>query len=103
MTNPPTVEASPRYLDAQASLEERVEDLLARMTTDEKIAQLRAIILRGSAMTQEGVREVPGTFQEQMQHGIGQVENTFDPDGPANSATGPPTAWPPHCDTTVSR
>ena len=85
MTNHPTVEASPRYLDAQASLEERVDDLLARMTTDEKIAQLRAIILRGSAMTQEGVREVPGTFQEQMQHGIGQVENTFDPDAPASS------------------
>ncbi|HYB13670.1 MAG TPA: glycoside hydrolase family 3 N-terminal domain-containing protein [Myxococcota bacterium] len=60
----------PPYLDASLSVEKRVEDLLSRMTLDEKLAQL------GCVWSTELLHE--GRFQEQaarekLAHGIGQV------------------------------
>src|ERR1700730_814290 len=58
------------YRDAQAPIEERVEDLLALMTLDEKLAQLSC--LWSTAFMSTGSFD-PNTVIEKMPHGIGQV------------------------------
>lgn len=58
------------YRDPNACIEERVEDLLARMTLDEKLAQLTC--LWSSAFISAGTFD-PNTVTEKMPHGIGQV------------------------------
>ncbi|HLH63312.1 MAG TPA: glycoside hydrolase family 3 N-terminal domain-containing protein [Ktedonobacteraceae bacterium] len=58
------------YHDASASVEERVESLLALMTLDEKLAQLGC--LWSTAFVSTGVFD-PDTIIEKMPHGIGQV------------------------------
>ncbi|HEY8284034.1 MAG TPA: glycoside hydrolase family 3 N-terminal domain-containing protein [Chloroflexota bacterium] len=59
-----------RYRDSGAALDERVDDLLARMTLDEKIAQLAC---RWSpAFVRDGAFD-PDYAASQMPHGIGQV------------------------------
>jgi len=58
------------YRDASASVEERVESLLALMTLDEKLAQLGC--LWSTAFVSTGVLD-PDTIIEKMPHGIGQV------------------------------
>lgn len=75
----------PVYLDSGQSIDLRVEDLLERMTLEEKVAQVNAISIRGSAATQEGYVEVDGSLQETLKNGIGQIENTFDPRLPRQS------------------
>jgi beta-glucosidase len=72
------VPTSARYLDASASLEERLDDLLPRMTLEEKVAQLTSASLRVSAATEEGLAEVGDVVRDSIAHGIGQIENTFD-------------------------
>ena len=68
-----TTEATPsdaRYRDASASIDDRVADLLARMTREEKIAQLGSVwafsLLRGGEFSVE-------QSQELLMHGLGQV------------------------------
>ena len=39
-SRPALVQADPNYLDANLPVEERVDDLLSRMTLDEKIGQM---------------------------------------------------------------
>src|SRR5947199_9137027 len=58
------------YRDPNASIEERVEDLLALMTLDEKLAQLSC--LWSTAFVSTGSFD-PNTVIEKMPHGIGQV------------------------------
>jgi len=60
----------PRYRDPHAALDERIDDVLARMTLDEKIAQLAC---RWSpTFVRDGVFD-PDYAASQMPHGIGQV------------------------------
>ncbi len=75
----------PIYLDPAAPLAARVQDLLARMTVEEKAAQLTSASLRLSAATEEGLAEVGLQVRERLTHGIGQIENTFDPRTPRQS------------------
>jgi beta-glucosidase len=67
--DPSDVEA-PAYLDPDRSTQERVGDLLARMTSDEKLAQLGAVwafdLVEGSALSADKAREC-------LSDGIGQV------------------------------
>jgi len=59
-----------RYRDASLSVDERVRDLLARMTLDEKLAQL------GSTYVYEildGTELDPDRAAKVMEHGIGQI------------------------------
>ncbi len=59
-----------RYKDSSLSIDRRIEDLLARMTLDEKIAQLGGIwsrpLLRGDGIDRDVAREV-------LRHGTGHV------------------------------
>jgi len=58
------------YRDPNASVEDRVENLLALMTLDEKLAQLSCIW--STAFVSTGTFD-PDTVVEKMPHGIGQV------------------------------
>ncbi len=62
--------STPSYRDPNASIEDRVEHLLALMTLDEKLAQLSC--LWSTAFVSTGTFD-PNTVAEQMPHGIGQV------------------------------
>ncbi|WP_282035763.1 glycoside hydrolase family 3 N-terminal domain-containing protein [Saccharicrinis aurantiacus] len=77
-TSDSSVQASMVYKNPKVSIEERVEDLLSRMTLEEKAAQLNAASLRKSAALEEGVEPIEKTIEEQVKNGIGFVENTFD-------------------------
>lgn len=62
--------STPTYRDPNASVEERVENLLALMTLDEKLAQLGC--LWSTAFVNTGTFE-PDAVIEKMPNGIGQV------------------------------
>ncbi|MGF6852064.1 glycoside hydrolase family 3 N-terminal domain-containing protein [Paraburkholderia sp. CI3] len=70
----------PLYRNPAAAMEERVADLLARMTLDEKIAQLHAAWLKLSADGNHKARSIDFaqsanqiTVDEILQHGLGQI------------------------------
>ncbi|RZF29687.1 beta-glucosidase [Paraburkholderia sp. UYCP14C] len=70
----------PLYRNPTAAVEERVADLLARMTLDEKIAQLHAAWLKLSADGKHKARSIDFagsanqiTVDEILQHGLGQI------------------------------
>ncbi len=62
--------STPSYRDPNASIEDRVEHLLALMTLDEKLAQLSC--LWSTSFVSTGTFD-PNAVAEQMPHGIGQV------------------------------
>src|SRR4051794_1841328 len=59
-----------RYLDSGAPIDERVDDLLARMTLDEKLAQLGSIWLTALV---RGDRFDADFVASKLEHGIGHV------------------------------
>ncbi|SDR58422.1 glycoside hydrolase family 3 N-terminal domain-containing protein [Paraburkholderia tuberum] len=70
----------PLYRNPAAAVEERVADLLARMTLDEKIAQLHAAWLKLSVDGNHKARSIDFaqsanqiTIDEILQHGLGQI------------------------------
>ncbi|CAG4897868.1 glycoside hydrolase family 3 N-terminal domain-containing protein [Paraburkholderia gardini] len=70
----------PLYRDPTAAVDERVSDLLARMTVDEKIAQLHAAWLKLSSDGNHEARTVDFahgdagiTVETILQHGLGQI------------------------------
>ncbi len=73
------------YRNSDASIEERVEDLISRMTLAEKVAQVQAVSLRDSTAEEEGLAGIVKAVRDGMSEGIGQIENTFDPRAPAES------------------
>ena len=79
------VNGKPLYEDASAAMEDRVNDLMARMTLEEKVAQLTAVNLRASTATLEGLTVGKNSLADKLKNGIGQVENTFDPNPPRAS------------------
>lgn len=62
--------STPLYRDPNASVEDRVENLLALMTLDEKLAQL--VCLWSSAFVSTGTFD-PNVVTGMMPHGIGQI------------------------------
>jgi beta-glucosidase len=82
---PSQASPAPRYRDASVAIADRVADLLARMTLEEKVAQLTSISLRPSTATEEGLAAAGHNARESIQLGIGQIENTFDPRDPRTS------------------
>ncbi|MBD5780037.1 glycoside hydrolase family 3 C-terminal domain-containing protein [Pelagicoccus sp. NFK12] len=75
----------PLYRDASASVEARVEDLMSRMTLEEKVAQVQAVSLRDSTAAEEGLAGIVKAVRDGISQGIGQIENTFDPRSPQES------------------
>jgi beta-glucosidase len=63
----------PEYKDPRASVEARVADLLGRMTLEEKAAQLQALWLKQSDITDEARRFSPDKARTVLAHGLGQV------------------------------
>src|SRR4029077_12931551 len=76
----------PLYKDAKASVEERVEDLLARMTLDEKIAQITAIWNRKAALLTPAGEFDPAKARALYPVGIGHFVRPNDLHG-----AGPPS------------
>jgi beta-glucosidase len=62
--------ASPAYKDSSLSTDARIEDLLARMTIDEKLAQLGGLWSR-PMLAADGIDHARA--RELLQHGIGQI------------------------------
>lgn len=74
-----------RYLDVSCSIDERVKDLMSKMTLKEKVAQVRAVSLRDSTAEEEGLAGIVKAVRDGLNDGIGQIENTFDPRSPGES------------------
>jgi beta-glucosidase len=68
----------PIYKNPKAKIEDRVNDLLSRMTLLEKAQQLNSSSIRKTAATEEGVEPIESSIEEQIKNGIGFIENTFD-------------------------
>lgn len=73
------------YLNPEASIDDRIDDLLSRMTLEEKAMQLNAATIRKSAAVEEGVEPIEKSIEEQIKNGIGFIENTFDERRPEQS------------------
>jgi beta-glucosidase len=70
--------ARPLYRDAAAPLEQRVDDLLARMTLEEKIAQITAIWTQKNALLDSSGRFDPAAARRLYPAGIGQFSRPSD-------------------------
>lgn len=75
----------PTYKNPEASIDDRIADLLSRMTLEEKAMQLNAASIRKSAAVEEGVEPIEKSIEEQIKNGIGFIENTFDKRKPERS------------------
>ncbi|GAB4343937.1 MAG: glycoside hydrolase family 3 N-terminal domain-containing protein [Candidatus Abyssubacteria bacterium] len=72
----------PPYKDPQRPIDERVHDLISRMTLEEKIAQLTSVWLQfdpesGDMSPNQGMLPLDYNPKEEMRHGIGQVTRPF--------------------------
>jgi len=76
-------ETSPLWRDPARPAEDRVADLLARMTLEEKLAQLGSVWIGGSAdgdgiaPMQDHFSDEPPPLDELIKHGIGQLTRVF--------------------------
>src|ERR1700744_450405 len=74
----------PVYKDPNAALEQRVEDLLSRMTLDEKIAQITSIWNRKQEILTPSGDFDPAKAKQIFPAGIGQVARPSDLRGSGN-------------------
>lgn len=84
----PNAAARPLYRDPSAPVEARVEDLLARMTLEEKVAQMVAIWEH-----KDRIQTPAGDFSAEraakaFPHGLGQISRPYDRRGVKLPATG---------------
>ncbi|APG61865.1 beta-glucosidase [Sphingorhabdus lutea] len=83
-------QAAPLYKNANADVDARVEDLLSRMTLEEKVAQTMTIWQQKSEIF-DAKNEFDGQkFAEKFPHGIGQFTRPGDDKGPASPRV---SAW----------
>ncbi|MFC4291457.1 glycoside hydrolase family 3 N-terminal domain-containing protein [Sphingorhabdus arenilitoris] len=76
--------AAPLYKDASAPVEARVEDLLARMTLEEKVTQMMTIWQQKPDIMDEQGEFAPEKFAKLFPNGIGQFTRPSDDKGPAS-------------------
>ncbi len=74
------------FRNADLPIEKRVDALLAQMTVEEKLAQLKALHGNRAISKNEGITGEEGSLQNKMQHGIGAIENIGDKNTPGKSA-----------------
>ena len=79
----------PLYRQANAPIEQRVEDLLARMTLEEKVAQLGSVWLSKDAIMDARGRFDPAKASKFIPHGIGQIARPSDSVGLGERAVTP--------------
>lgn len=70
--------SSIKYKDKGASIEERVEDLMSRMTLEEKVAQLCGVWKESSSFLDDNIHIMPDKAIECFPHGIGQIARAFE-------------------------
>jgi beta-glucosidase len=79
--------AKPLYKDAKAPVDARVEDLLARMTLEEKVAQVMTIWQQKPDIMDDKSEFDPAKFDAKFPNGIGQFTRPGDDKGPASPRT----------------
>ena len=72
------------YMDPSAAVEQRVEDLLARMTLEEKVAQITAIWSHKSELLNANGQFAPAQRRRLYPAGIGQFSRPNDLKGPSS-------------------
>jgi beta-glucosidase len=80
----PAGEAAPLYKDAARPIPERVQDLLRRMTLEEKVAQMITVWNSKPAVMDSQLQIDPAKMRTQYPHGLGQFARPSDLRGPAS-------------------
>ncbi|MFB3924180.1 MAG: glycoside hydrolase family 3 N-terminal domain-containing protein [Terriglobia bacterium] len=76
----------PAYRNAQLPVEQRVADLLSRMTLEEKVAQTHALWQRKALIMDEQGNFAPEKAKEVLKNGIGQITRASEKKGPRENA-----------------
>src|ERR1700742_2358388 len=76
--------AGPLYKDPHATIEARVEDLLARMSLEEKVAQMQSIWEAKSDVFDANLEFDPTKMAAKFPNGIGQFARPSDATGPVS-------------------
>jgi beta-glucosidase-like glycosyl hydrolase len=71
-------QSTPAYKDASLTVERRVEDLLGRMTLEEKVAQTLAVWQQKRQLADASGNFDPAKAAPILQHGIGQITRVSD-------------------------
>lgn len=77
---------APPYKDARLSVEQRVADLLRRMTLEEKAAQTQALWQKKALITDDRGRFAPEKAAAVLRHGMGQITRPSEKKGPLEMA-----------------
>ena len=86
---PTTQSARPLYKDAAAPVESRVDDLLARMTLDEKIAQITTVWEGKVAIFDDKLQLDPGKLAAKFPNGLGHFARPSDAKGAVSPRVAP--------------
>ena len=81
-----TETALPDYRNPKLSVEQRVADLLSRMTLEEKVAQTHALWGRKALIMDEKGNFAPEKAREVLKNGIGQITRASERKGPRENA-----------------
>ncbi|UIJ44375.1 glycoside hydrolase family 3 C-terminal domain-containing protein [Sphingomonas cannabina] len=81
---PPAVEANALYKNPKAPVADRVEDLLKRMTLDEKVAQLLTVWVGKTKLLDANQKLDPAKMAELYPNGIGGFARPSDAQGPVS-------------------
>jgi len=79
-------EGKPDYKNPQLPVEQRVADLLSRMTLEEKVAQTHALWRQKSLITDDKGSFSPEKAKEVLQYGIGQITRASENKTPKEAA-----------------
>ena len=79
-------ERVPPYRDPRLSVEQRVADLLSRMTLEEKVAQTQALWQKKALIMDEKGQFAPAKAAAVLRHGMGQITRPSEKKGPREMA-----------------
>jgi beta-glucosidase len=86
LAKPQAESAPPDYRNPKLSVEQRVADLLSRMTLEEKVAQTHALWGRKDLIMDEKGNFSPEKAREVLKYGIGQITRASEQKGPRENA-----------------